>query len=156
TVSFYEVSAQVHRLIATVRTARGSVPFTVTAGRGRRQIVADVYVDGAPQTRTVVGGYSAPAFQRMPAVRRLRIRRLGSRLTVTFARVRGARSYAVYALLSTGARRALITRGARVVLASVFPDARGTVTVRALGDGIYTANGPAAKARFGTALRSRR
>jgi hypothetical protein len=57
TVLFYQVSAQVNSLLGTAHAGHGSIPFTATAGTGSRQVVAQVYIDGAPQARIVVGSY---------------------------------------------------------------------------------------------------
>jgi PKD repeat protein len=148
TVRFFELSPQVDRLLGTARGSRGSIPFTATSGRGRRLIVAEIEVNQVPQARIAVTSYRAPALVRLARVRHLRVTRRGASLTVAFAPVSGARGYEVYVVASNGARRMLLARRPRATLAPVFLDAAGTIAVRALGDGIYTADGPAARVRF--------
>jgi hypothetical protein len=154
TVLFYQVSAQVNSLVGSAHGGHGSIPFTATAGSGRRQIIAQVYIDGAPQARTVVGSYPAPGLQRLGKVRALRVSRHGGRVTVTFPAVPGAKLYRLYMALSNGTRRMLVTKARRAVFSPVFLDASGTITVRPLGDGVYTASGPATRERFAVAVRT--
>jgi hypothetical protein len=60
-VEFFEISGQVHRALGSTAGGSGSIAFTAGAGRGRRQIVAEVYGDGAPRVRTTVTSYLAQA-----------------------------------------------------------------------------------------------
>ena len=154
TVLFYQVSAQVDTLLGTTHGGHGSIPFSATAGTGRRQIIAQVYINGAPQARTVVGGYLAPGLRRLGRAHAVRVSRRGGRVTVTFAAVPGATRYHLYMALSNGTRQMLVTNARRAVFSPVFLDASGTITVRPLGDGVYTASGPATRGRFAAAVRT--
>jgi hypothetical protein len=141
-VMFYEVSPQVHRLLGTTAAASGSIPFTASTGTGRRQIIADVLMGGAPQTQLVVGSYPAPATQRLGKVRRLRLRRRGLTGTISWRRVPGASSYRLSLALTNGTRMMVMTGRMRVPVAHLLEYVGGRITAQAIGDGQTTVDGP--------------
>jgi hypothetical protein len=151
-VRFYELSGQVHRALGTSHGASGSIPFMAYPGRERRQIIAQSFIDGVPDSRTVVSSYQPPSVQNLSRVGHLRVRRRGASALVTFSRVAGATAYSVSAVLSDGTRVSFMTAGTRVTIAHLFYDVGGAVTVRALGDGVLTADGGRVTVRFKPAV----
>jgi hypothetical protein len=141
-VRFMEVSGQLDRQIGVASGGRGSIAFTATPGSGRREVEAEVLVDGAPQRRLDVASYEPPARAALRAVGHIRVKRHGGQVTVTFAAVPGAKSYSVYLALDDGARLASITGKRSVTLGPVFLEVAGRLSVRALGDGVNTTDGP--------------
>jgi hypothetical protein len=154
-VVFVERGSGVDRQIATIERPHGTLEFTSAPGpAGIRQIVAIATVNDQPVIFNphpaepgvlVVASYRAAGPTRLGAVRKLRARRQGTHLLVSFDRVRGAKSYAVLIALRDGLRTDyVITRASlNVVVPTVGPLA-GRVIVRALGDNLTTADGPEA------------
>lgn len=147
-VEFFEISGQVHRALGTTAGGHGSIAFTASPGQGRRQIIAEVYGDGAPRLRMTVTSYMPPSLTRLGRVRHLRVRHSGARATVTFAGVPGATDYRVYMALSDGTRQLVTTRPHRATFGPIFIDSGGTITVQAIGDGLNTVTGPAVRAKL--------
>ena len=156
-VTFFEISGQVHRSLGTTTGGSGTLAFTASHGRGRRQIVAEVYGDGVPRVRMSVTSYRAPELARLGRVRHLRVHRRRAVAMVSFAGVSGAREYRVNLALSDGTREVTTTRSHRATFAPVFVDIGGTISVRAVGNGLATLTGPPVRARlsplFGRGIR---
>jgi hypothetical protein len=141
---FVERGSGVDRQIAAIERPHGTLEFTSASGpAGIRQIVAIATVNDQPVIFNphasepgvlVVARYQAAGPTRLGAVRKLRARRQGTHLLVSFARVRGAKCYAVLIALRDGLRTDyVITRASlNVVIPTVAPLA-GRVIVRALG-----------------------
>ncbi len=140
-MEFLEISGQVHRSLGTTTGGHGSLPFIASAGKGRRQIVAEVFGDGAPSLRTTVSSYQAPSLRRLGRVRHLRVSHSRDRALVAFAPVRGASEYRVNMMLSDGTRQVITTRAHHATFAPIFIDSGGTITVQAIGDGLHTSSG---------------
>ena len=64
-VTFFEISGQVHRALGSTSGGSGTVAFTASPGHDRRQIVAEVYGDGVPRVRIRVTSYLAPPLVRL-------------------------------------------------------------------------------------------
>jgi hypothetical protein len=141
-VEFFEISGQVHRSLGTTVGGQGAIAFTASAGHERRQIVAEVYGDGAPRLRVPVTSYRAPSLVRLGRVRHLRVTRRGGRATVTFSAVPGAKTYRIHLTLSDGTRQMIITRKHRATFGPIFVDSGGAIAVEPIGDGLNTITGP--------------
>jgi hypothetical protein len=103
-VVFVERGSGVDRPIAATQRPHGTVEYTIAPGpnpNGIRQIVAIATVNDQPVIfhphaaepgELVVASYRAAGPIRLGAVRKLLARRQGTRLLVSFDRVRGAKS----------------------------------------------------------------
>jgi hypothetical protein len=160
-VEFFEISGQVHRPLGSTTGGHGSLAFTASAGHGRRRIVAEVFGDGAPSLRTTVSSYLAPSLLRLSRVAHLRVRHSRDRAIVTFSGARRATIYQVYMRLSDGTRQIRTTRAHRTTFGPIFVDSGGTITVRAIGDGLNTTTSASVRAKLaplfgrGTPVRKR-
>ena len=141
------MSGQVHRALGSTSGGNGTVTFTASPGRGRRQIVAEVYGDGVPRVRIQVTSYLAPPLVRLGRVKRVRVIRRRAVASVAFTGVRGAREYRVNLTPRDGTRQVTTTRARRATFNRIFVDMGGTITIRAIGDGLHTRTGGAARAR---------
>jgi hypothetical protein len=95
-VSFAERGAQSGRLIAVAHGSHGAIRFTPSLGpAGTRQVTALIARGGVPVKRIKVATFHAPAPARLPAPRRLRLRRQRAAVRVSFGRVRGSTHYLV-------------------------------------------------------------
>ncbi len=148
-VHFEEVGNGVGRRIGTAAFKRGVIRFTPGDGpKGRRRIVALVESYGNPRENIDVATYSAPAPARPARPAGVKLRRKGSRVTVTWRPARRAARYLVRATLSDGRRLLLFATAKKrtVRISGVASGARGTITVAGLKpDG---SAGPAARARL--------
>jgi len=105
TITFIESGAgNVMRPIATISGARGRVRFRPEFGPGgARTILAAVtdhgIANGAPFK---VATYTAPAPQGLARPRRVRVKRVGSQIEITWHAVPGAARYVVRAMLADG------------------------------------------------------
>jgi hypothetical protein len=165
-VVFVERGSGVDRQIAAIERPHGTLEFTSAPGlAGIRQIVAIATVNDQPVIFNphaaepgvlVVASYRAAGPTRLGAVRKLRARRQGTHLLVSFDRVRGAKSYAVLIALRDGLRTDyVITRASLNVVVPTFGPLAGRVIVRALGDNLTTADGPEAATTSRSRGRSR-
>ena len=154
-VAFVERGSGVDRQIAATERPHGTLEFTSIPGpAGIRQIVAIATVNDQPVIfnphvadpgELVVASYRAAGPTRLRAVRKLRARRQGTHLLVSFDRVRGARSYAVLIVLRDGLRTDhVITRASLNVVVPTIGPLAGRVIVPALRDNLTTADGPEA------------
>jgi hypothetical protein len=165
-VTFVERGKGVDKLIGTTHTARGVIRFRPAPGPGgTRQIVAMANVGGMPLVlsagsaapgQKLVASYKAPGPVHLGRVRGLHATRTGSSLTVSFGRVRGAHRYVVLVDLRDGMRSDYVIKrtSTRISVPSVGP-AGGTVTVKALGNGLTSVDGRAARAKVTAAHRKR-
>ena len=103
--------------IGDARGRSGTLRFRPADGPGgTRRIVAVVEQGGMPRTELNVARYVAPPPRRLAAPGRLRARRSGTRLVVTWRPSTGAARYLVRVRLSDGRRLLLpATRGRRRV-----------------------------------------
>ena len=152
-IEFLERSNQVLRQLGQARGRTGSISFTATPGPQRRQILANIYVDGAAGPALAVASYQPSGRVRLHAVRKLRVRRSGARATVSWAKVPNALSYAVSVVLSDGDRRFYITRAPQLTISGVFLEIGGHVSISAHGDSVFTLSGPTRTAALPPAVR---
>jgi hypothetical protein len=109
---------------------KGTLTFTPTAGPGGpRTIIAQVAQRGIPRKTLVVARYIAPPPLR-PAKPRLKIRRSGTKLIVTWPKDAESRRFSVSATLSNGRVLALAPKAPKVTIGGVARSTSATVTVR--------------------------
>jgi hypothetical protein len=95
-----------------------------------------------------IATYRAPGPRTLPRVRHLRMHHAGTRVFVTFVRVRGASGYLVTARLSSGEHLFLRTTWHTITIRHVFGEFTGIITIRTIGNNATTTNGAPARARF--------
>lgn len=147
TVAFAEQrSGSIGAAIADVKNkTKGAVAFTPTAGPGgRRTIIAQVAQKGIPRRTIVVAHYVAPAPPR-PATPRLRIRRAGTKLMVSWRKDPQSRRFVVSATLSDGRVLTLAPKVPKVTIPAVAKTTSATIVVR--GEDRNGVGGPRATAR---------
>ena len=132
-VTFVERGASAGTIIGDAKGSEGKLRFRPAEGKAeRREIVALVSQDGQLRDRLTVARYSAPGPMRPARPSRLRVRRAGSRLLVSWRTAKGARSHELALRLSDG-RRLLFRTGRRSLsVKRVAPRMRGSVRVRGL------------------------
>jgi hypothetical protein len=149
--------------IGSATAAKGSFRFTPAPGpAGIRQIVAEIVQNSAPVvlkpnakpgtgSLVVVASYRAAGPRRLPKITGLRVRHIGTRVLVSFSRVRGASGYSVIVRLSSGEHLQYLVRRDRAAIPGVFGEITGKLAVRAVGNNATTVTGPAAIGRIQTA-----
>lgn len=134
-VTLAERGARTAHTIGVAKGARGTIRFVPAGGRGeRRRIVAHLEAPSAPATLVDAGSYSAPRDQPLPRPSRLRARRRGGALAVTWSPVGGAQRYAVTWIPRRGERHLRVVRVPRARFAGAGPGP-GRVVVTALDGG---------------------
>jgi hypothetical protein len=119
--------------IGLAKQAKGTLLFHPAPGpRGRRAIVAYVLERGVPRARIGVAHFTAPASGRPGRVGQVRVRRRGSKATLTWRRSPGAARYAVAWRLLDGRRGARIVKHTRFALAGVPGVDGGTFRIAGL------------------------
>jgi hypothetical protein len=151
-VEFIERSAHVDHVIGITTGNKGTISFVPAPGpAGTRQIIAQLTQSGVPVVlrpgtsqpdAIVAGSYSAPGPRQLARVQSVMVHRTGRRVLVTFSPVAGATRYAVAVSLSDGTRELFVTQQRSITIQPVFFEVGGSVTVRALGDGLQTVSGP--------------
>lgn len=104
-IAFVETGAgNVRRVIATVRREQGRIRFQPEYGPGgRRKIVAQITQRGFNVGRPVtVATYTAPGPVKLTRPQNVKVRRHGTRITISWDRVAGAARYVVRAILHDG------------------------------------------------------
>ena len=132
-VAFIESGREGKRTIGTVSGGRGSLRFSPAPGRGRRRILAQFELAGMPAERLTVASFTPPS-PRLARPARVRARRRGKTLVVSWARVRGAARYEVVLNLRNGAQRLATSRRRRITLRRIVRSDGGRVRVRALAE----------------------
>jgi Concanavalin A-like lectin/glucanases superfamily len=145
-VTFVERTAQgTSRPIGTVTGGgRGRLRFSPAPGRDARTIVAQVEFDQVPAEPLTVARFAPPS-PRLGRPSRLRVRRRGTRLHASWARVPGASRYEVVTTTSGGAQKLRTTRARRATVTGVARSSRGLLSVRAVAP---LRTGPASRAAF--------
>ena len=148
-VTFIETGRFGTGIIGSVAKSRGTLRFKPADARGgRREVIALVEQEGFVTERKRVGFYTAPGPVRPRAVSRLRARRRGTSVTVSWKRVPGASRYVVKlrGRRGTGTARFVAGRARSVKIPAVRKDDRITVEVRAVSSKLRL--GAARKARL--------
>jgi hypothetical protein len=115
------------------KAGRGTIRFQPADGPGgRRKIIALVSSYGKPRAQLTVASYVAPPPVRPATPKRLKARRSGSRLVVSWARAANAKRYEVRASLSDGRRLLVRQKGTRLTIPAFATRTRATVTVAGL------------------------
>jgi hypothetical protein len=140
-------------VLGTVEGGRGRLRFQTAPGRGRSSIEARFELNGIPAETKTVARFR-PASPRLGTPRRLRVRRRGERLAVSWRAVPEATRYRVVAASAGGLQRSRLVRGRSAKLGGIPATNGGRVTVQALDS---LRRGRPAHARFErTANRSTR
>jgi hypothetical protein len=151
-ITFIEVSGSTSRAIGTVNGGgRGTLRFSPAPGTGRRRIEVQFELAGLPAERKTVARFAPPG-ARLARPARLRVRRRGTALRVTWARVPEAGAYRVVATPSGGAQKTIRTRARSVTVRAIAKSSSGRVSVQPVG---RLREGPAASARFRATARRR-
>lgn len=118
------------RTIGTVSGGgRGRLSFSPAPGVGARTIVAQFELAGLPAERVQAARFAPPS-PRLGRPRRLRVRRVGTRLRVRWARVRGAARYEIAATTTGAGQRRIRTRRTAVTIGRIPRSSSGRVSVR--------------------------
>jgi hypothetical protein len=124
---------------------KGTLTFTPTAGPGGpRTIIAQVAQRGIPRKTLIVARYVAPAPPR-PAKPRLKVRRSGTKLIVSWPKDPESRRFAVNAQLSDGRVLVLAPKAPKITISGVAKATSATITVR--GEDRNRVAGPRATVR---------
>jgi hypothetical protein len=131
TVRFAEEGTDLGAELGRAKGAKGTLTFRpATGGAVARTIVAYVEQDGLVRTKLVVGRYRAPGGEL--AAPRVRAKRKGSAVAVSWSAVPGAAGYRVSTTLN--GRTVLATvKGRKTTVAGLLPTSGAKVTVQALG-----------------------
>jgi hypothetical protein len=109
---------------------KGTLTFTPTAGPGGpRTIIAQVAQKGIPRKTLIVARYVAPTPPR-PAKPRLKVRRSGTKLIVSWPKDPESRRFAVNAQLSDGRVLVLAPKAPKITIGGVAKATSATITVR--------------------------
>ena len=130
-VTFVETGPDGNRPIATVRGGRGTVAFTPAPGRGPRSVQAQFELAGVRAETKTVARFTPPS-ARLGRPVRVRVRRRGSTLLVSWPRVAGASRYDIVTTLATGRQRTSRTRRNLIAIHGVSRTSGGRVSVRAV------------------------
>jgi hypothetical protein len=144
-VTFVEKSPDGNRPIGTVNGGgHGTLSFTPAPGRGPRFIEAQFELAGIRAETRTVARFTPPS-TRLGRPRRVRVRRRGTGLRVSWPHVAGAARYDVGTTLATGDQRKTSTRRNTLTIKRVTRSSGGRVTVRATAS---MRKGPARSGRF--------
>jgi len=133
-VTFAEQGKGAARPIGGVaRAGRGTIRFAPADGPGGpRKIIALVSSYGKPRAQLTVASYVAPPPPKPATPKRLKARRSGTKLAVTWSKAANARRYELRATLSDGRRLLARQTGTRFSIPAVASATRATITVTGL------------------------
>ncbi|MCW2994424.1 MAG: domain containing protein [Conexibacter sp.] len=133
--------------IADVKAkTKGVITFMPTDGAGgTREIIAQVTQNGIPRKTLVIAHYTAPPPLR-PAKPKLRIRRSGTKLVVSWPKDAQSKRFVVNASLSDGRVLVLLPKAPKATIAGVAKTVSATVVVH--GEDHNGVAGPRATARL--------
>ena len=128
---FAEQGAGVAKPIsASLAPGRGKLTFTPADGPGgTRKIIALVSSYGKPRAQLPVATYVAPPPVKPATVKRLKARRSGTKVSVSWAKAANAKRYEIRATLSDGRRLLVRQKGTRWSVPRVAARTRVTITV---------------------------
>ncbi len=119
-VVFMEQGNGVAKRLGAVSGGRGKLRFKSADGpKGRRLIIATVLSSGLPRQSNSVAVYEAPKPIKLGKPRKLRVRRKGTRLVVSWRKVVGAKGYAASILLKDGRRLSELTKRPKLTVKQV-------------------------------------
>jgi len=148
-VTFFERGDAVNQQLGVAKRGKGRFRFEPGPGaKGKRRIVAEFEVGGIPGTAKTVATYQAPAPRKAPRVKRVRIKRKGSTLSVSWRKASHVRGYLLVVRQGNGLQRT-IKVGAkrhRTRIKKVDKTQSGSVSVTALG--VTLDRGPKGSASF--------
>lgn len=122
--------------LGTVSGGKGTLRFTPAAGpAGKRKIAAYREVDGIPARAVVVATYTVAPPKPLPAPSKVTVRRKGTSLVVTWAKVAGADRYAVLLKLKGGEQRQLSAKAGQRSLTIKDVPAYRSATARVAAHG---------------------
>jgi hypothetical protein len=149
-VTFVETANAVSHTIKTVKGGKGAIRFAPQAGlRGKRTIVAQTTLDGKPVPDQKVATFTVGDRVSPGSLRGLKIRRIGSRLTVSWSAATNAKHYGITVQAANGQTRTITVRAPKrtTIIKGLSPQFGGTVTVSAEG-GLPGVFGKRARASF--------
>jgi hypothetical protein len=115
------------------KEGRGTLRFTPADGPGgTRKIIALVSSYGKPRAQLTVASYVAPPPPRPATPKRLKARRSGTKLVVSWSKAANAKRYEIRATLSDGRRLLVRGKATRLTIPSFAAKGRATVTVTGL------------------------
>ena len=134
-VTFVDVAADgaSKRLGTVVGGGRGRLRFSTAPGSGAHTIKARFELAGLPAEELEVARFRPPS-PRLGQPARVRVRRSGTKLRITWTRVAGAARYEIAVTLRSGRQRVATTTKRSLVLTAIPRSARGSVSVRAVAD----------------------
>lgn len=136
TVVFSESVDGVDQKIATAKSGKGKVSFQPAVGpAGKRDIVAEEDVDGIPAPEVVVGSYDAPAPAAAPGVKKVKVKRKGAKLNISWRQAKSATAYEVLVRTFDGVQKSLTvpSRKTKATVKGIEKTQAGTVSVDAVG-----------------------
>jgi len=135
-VRFVEQGARTYHELGVAKGATGTIRFApAPGGRGRRKIVAYIDQDGVTVDRRNVARYTAPDDALPAKPRRVRVKRKGATINVSWRRARNVKSYGVVVQMSNRRKIFRVTSRPRLTLRGFHRLARGRVSVRSLRAG---------------------
>jgi hypothetical protein len=147
-VAFFERSKSIYKRLKVAKGGKGTLVFTPAAGAaGKREIVAETTLDGAPVPPYPVASFTAPDTVTPGATRGVKVRRTKSRaLTVTWTAAKNAKRYGITVHLADGSAKTVETARRSARISGLGAGFKGTVTVHA--QGVQGNWGKAASGRF--------
>lgn len=148
-VTFFERGDGVNEQLGTAKRGKGRIRFEPGPGaKGKRRIVAEIEVDGVPGISKTVDTYRAPPPRKAPRVKRVRVKRKGKFLAVSWRKARHVRGYMVVVRQGNGIQRTLQVNAKRhrVRIKKIDKTQSGLVAVSALGPTLD--RGPRGSRRF--------
>jgi hypothetical protein len=133
TVTFVEQAGRVFHVLGTPSETRGRLRFTPAIGpAGRREIVAQISLAGAPNQNLVVARYYAPSPPRASKPH-VRFTRSGAVILVTWSAAANAHGYTASAVLTDGQVITFTLGAGQRRLRLVDAGLGGTLTVAGIG-----------------------
>ncbi len=129
-VTFFDVSSGgARKTIGTTGGGRGTLTFSPAPDTGRHRVVASFTLNDIGAEEKSVTTFRPPS-PTLPTPGRVRVRRKGTSVTVTWRGARGASRYEL--ALRAGTQRFAVTAKHRTVFTKVAKTSSGSVTVRAV------------------------
>ncbi len=135
-VTFVERGDGVRAELGVAESGTGTIKFEPAPGpAGRREIVAEYDVDGIPAPVEVLDTFKAPAPPKAGAVKRVRVRRKGKSLQISWAAAKSAVGYGIVVSQKNGKQRSFQVKARRRFkrVGGVELTEGGSVSVSAFG-----------------------